>query len=90
MLRTGEEWPWGELTPTVAVDESNSIWVGDERVSDRDRLKTLLLQLRQRDGTGLHLIVHPESTHEMRILVADVAAEAGFLRMHTSIREISW
>ncbi|MEQ9408335.1 MAG: protein kinase [Fuerstiella sp.] len=77
--------------PTVEaeIDADNQIYVDGSPGSTYEELVQLLEAAKAgADVIELKLKVDPESTHEKRILVADAAATAGFVKINTKIAEV--
>ncbi|MCA9056722.1 MAG: biopolymer transporter ExbD, partial [Planctomycetaceae bacterium] len=73
-----------EDSPSVeaVIDPDNRITINDLPGETFDELVSLLNQERGgADSAELKLLIDPESTHEKRILVADAAAKAGFVKI---------
>lgn len=70
------------------VDNENQIYIDDELAKGFDDIRDKLEAARREvDAVELQFKIDPESTHEMRILVGDAAAQAGFMTIKTQITE---
>ncbi|MCA9049176.1 MAG: protein kinase [Planctomycetaceae bacterium] len=81
-----------EDSPSVeaVIDPDNRITINDLPGETFDELVSLLNQERGgADSAELKLLIDPESTHEKRILVADAAAKAGFVKINSKIAEVN-
>ena len=72
------------------IDAQNNVFVDDTRGENFDEILQLLKSAKAAsDGVELKLKIDPESTHEKRILVADAAAQAGFIKINSLIAEVN-
>lgn len=80
-----------EKSPVEAeIDADNKIYVDGTPGTTFDELVTLLESAKSgTDAIELKLKIDPESTHDRRILVADAAAKAGFLKINSLIAEVN-
>lgn len=74
----------------VEVDRDNVVFVGDKKAQSYKEVLELLNAEKSanRSVNDLDLILDPDSTHEMRIMVIDAATQAGFLRVKNKIQEL--
>ena len=74
----------------VEVDRENVVFVGEKKGQTyKEVLELLTAEKSANSGVNdLDLILDPESTHEMRIMVIDAATQAGFLRVKNKIQEL--
>lgn len=71
------------------IDPDNKTFVDDVEATTLADLVSLLKTARSGvDSVELSLLIDPDSTHEKRILVADAAAQAGFLKINSKIAEV--
>ena len=74
----------------VEVDRDNIVFVGDKKAQSYKEVLELLNAEKSANSSvnDLDLILDPDSTHEMRIMVIDAATQAGFLRVKNKIQEL--
>ena len=74
----------------VEVDRDNVVFVGDKKAQSYKEVLELLNAEKSANSSvnDLDLILDPDSTHEMRIMVIDAATQAGFLRVKNKIQEL--
>ena len=74
----------------VEVDRDNVVFVGDKKAQTYKEILELLNAEKSANSSvnDLDLILDPDSTHEMRIMVIDAATQAGFLRVKNKIQEL--
>ena len=74
----------------VEVDRENVVFVGDKKAQTYKEVLELLTAEKSANSSvnDLDLILDPDSTHEMRIMVIDAATQAGFLRVKNKIQEL--
>ena len=73
----------------AVIDPDNKMFIDDVEAKTSSDLVSLLKSARSGvDTVELSLLIDPDSTHEKRILVADAAAQAGFLKINSKITEI--
>lgn len=74
----------------VEVDRDNVVFVGDKKAQTYKEVLELLNAEKSANSSvnDLDLILDPDSTHEMRIMVIDAATQAGFLRVKNKIQEL--
>ena len=74
----------------VEVDRDNVVFVGDKKAQTYKEVLELLTAEKTANSSvnDLDLILDPDSTHEMRIMVIDAATQAGFLRVKNKIQEL--
>lgn len=71
------------------IDANNVVWIGDVSCNTReDVLRALKSEKSNSDSVELKLQIDPESMHGRRILVADAAAQAGFVKISSKISEV--
>jgi serine/threonine protein kinase/biopolymer transport protein ExbD len=71
------------------IDADNQIYVDDLPGESFKEIVSLLEGSRAAaDAVELKLLIDPESTHEKRIMVADAAAQAGFTKINSVIKEV--
>ncbi|MEO2013797.1 MAG: protein kinase [Fuerstiella sp.] len=71
------------------IDAENRIYIDDLPGESFKEIVGLLETSRATaDAVELKLLIDPESTHEKRILVADAAAQAGFTKINSMIKEV--
>lgn len=77
-------------TPIEAeIDRDNQIYIDGQVGASLEELVTLLESAKAgTDAIELKLKIDPESTHEKRILVADAATKAGFIKINSLIAEV--
>ncbi len=72
------------------IDRDNQIYIDGSPGTTFDELVRLLEAARTGvDNIELKVKIDPESTHEKRILVADAAAKAGFVKIKSLITEVN-
>ena len=77
-----------EKQVTAIIDNDNKIYVDDQAATGYEDIKAKLEAARKElEAVELQLTIDPESIHEMRILVADAATEAGFSSIKSKITE---
>lgn len=74
----------------VEVDRENVVFVGDKKAQSYKEVLDLLSAEKSANSSvnDLDLVLDPDSTHEMRIMVIDAATQAGFLRVKNKIQEL--
>ncbi len=74
----------------VEVDRENVVFVGDKKAQTYKEVLELLTAEKSANSSvnDLDLVLDPDSTHEMRIMVIDAATQAGFLRVKNKIQEL--
>lgn len=80
-----------EDSPSVEaiIDSANVIWINDKECPSYDEVvRTLKDERASSDSAELKLRIDPESLHERRIVVADAAAQAGFIKINPKIEEV--
>lgn len=82
------EQPPPDNVVVAIVDNDNQVYVDDEPAQGLDDIRDKLEVARKdAETTELQFKIDPESTHELRILVGDAAAQAGFQSIKTQITE---
>ncbi len=72
------------------IDRDNQIYIGGTQGTAFDEIVRLLESEKAGiDDIELRVKIDPESTHEKRILVADAAAKAGFVKVKSLIMELN-
>ncbi len=74
----------------VQVDADNTMLVEESQTADtyREILELLMAEKsRSPDVNDVELELHPDSTHEARVIVIDAAAQAGFTRVKNKVAE---
>lgn len=74
----------------VQVDADNSVLVEESQTAEtyREILELLMAEKsRSPDMNDVELELHPDSTHEARVMVIDAAAQAGFTRVKNKVAE---
>ena len=74
----------------VEVDQDNVVLVEGKKAQTFKEVLELLTAEKNgnNDVNDLKLIMDPDSTHEMRILVIDAATQAGFLRVSNTVQQL--
>ena len=81
--------PEESATVEAIIDATNQITIEDAPGETFDELVSMLNNARSgSESAELKLLIDPESTHEKRILVADAAAKAGFVKINSKISEV--
>lgn len=74
---------------TALIDPDNRTYIDDVEATTLADLVSLLKTAKSGiDSVELSLVIDPDSTHEKRIMVADAAAQAGFLKINSKITEV--
>ncbi|MCA9082959.1 MAG: protein kinase [Planctomycetaceae bacterium] len=82
--------PEDNASVEAVIDADNRITIDDQPGDSFDELVSLLNSARSgSDSAELKLLIDPESTHEKRILVADAAAKAGYVKINSKISEVN-
>lgn len=72
------------------IDAAGVVWINDtECPSYEDVLRRLKDERASSDSAELMLRIDPDSLHERRIVVADAAAQAGFVKINPKIEEVN-
>ncbi|MCP4783977.1 MAG: protein kinase [Fuerstiella sp.] len=81
--------PMDAVAVEAVIDAENRIYIDDAPGESFKQIVGLLETSRTAaDAVELKLLIDPESTHEKRILVADAAAQAGFTKINSMIKEV--
>lgn len=74
----------------VEVDSQNVIYVEETKASGYEEVLELLTTAKSKNSSivEVSLILDPDSTHEMRVMIIDAATQAGFLRVPTKIQPL--
>jgi len=74
----------------VEVDSHNVIYVEEAKATTYEEVLELLMTAKSKNSgiVEVNLILDPDSTHEMRVLIMDAATQAGFLRVPTRIQPL--
>jgi biopolymer transport protein ExbD len=82
--------PPNDSTVEAEIDRDNQIYVDGSPGTTFDELVRLMEAAKTGvDNIELKVKIDPESTHEKRILVADAAAKAGFVKIKSLITEVN-
>lgn len=71
----------------VQVDADNTVWVEETQTATSYREVLELLTAEKARSSDIELELHPDSTHEARVMVIDAAAQAGFTRVKNKVAE---
>lgn len=71
----------------VQVDADNTVWIEETQTATSYREILELLTAEKARSSDIELELHPDSTHEARVMVIDAAAQAGFTRVKNKVAE---